>query len=69
MLAAARAAFVVEKEMRMVCLGNRCMVWFLPRQSGCSRRVISRATPITLPVGRSPSQPVRRTSLRARSDA
>src|SRR5262245_34520743 len=38
MVAAARAAFVVAKEIRIVCLGNRFMVWFLPRQIGCSRR-------------------------------
>jgi len=69
MLAAARAAFVVEKEMRMVCLGNRCMVWFLPRQSGCSRRVTSRATPITVPVARSPSQRGPTHELAWRSDA
>src|SRR6185503_17151650 len=36
MLAAARAALAVVKEIRIVSLGNLCMVWFLPRRSGCS---------------------------------
>jgi len=33
----------------MVCLGNLCIVWFLPRRSGCSEKVVLAATVITLP--------------------
>jgi len=35
----------------MVCLGNLCMVWFLPRQSSCSRKAVLGATTVTLAVG------------------
>jgi hypothetical protein len=38
MLTAARAALVVVKEIRMVVLGNLCMVWFLPRPLRVARR-------------------------------
>jgi len=42
--------------MRMVCLGNLCMVWFLPRQLGCSRNALLRATTVTLAVEHPPSR-------------
>jgi len=51
-----RPALVVANEMRMVCLGNLCIVWFLPRQSGCSKNAVQRARTITLCRRGSPSR-------------